>query len=160
MARRRLRIFLQVISWWTCHPLCASQSPMARSKKSDRRDTHHTVSAGILESVGRGFLIATATIVAGVVIGTAQLAALGLWMVGAVAVSGVGCFIGSALVKNAGYDRCEKKVGGSPRSPKASKVMAAMPLVEAAGDVASEERWARRIVMSGREPDQGPGRSA
>jgi hypothetical protein len=133
---------------------------MARSKTSDGRDTHHTVSAGILESVGRGFLIATATVVAGMMFGTAHLAAMGLWMVGLAAASGVGCFIGSALVKNAGYDRCEKNIGGSPRSPKVSKAIAATPVVDDAGDVASEERWARRIVMSGREPDQGPGRSA
>jgi hypothetical protein len=132
---------------------------MARSNKSDGRDTHHTVSAGILESVGRGFLIATATVVAGVVIGTAQLAALGLWMVGAVAVSGVGCFIGSALVKNAGYDRCERKVGGSPRSPKLGKAIAATPVVDDAGDVASEERWARRVAASDRQREHGTGRS-
>jgi hypothetical protein len=131
---------------------------MARSKHRDARDTHHTVSAGILESVGRGFLIATATVVAGVVIGTAHLAAMGLWMVGLAAASGVGCFIGSALVKNAGYDRCEKKVGGSPHAPKVSKVMAAMPVVEAVGDVGPEERWARRVAMSDRQRENGAGR--
>jgi hypothetical protein len=131
---------------------------MARSNKSDGRETHHTVSAGILEAVGRGFLIATATVVAGVMIGTAQLAALGLWMVGAVAVSGVGCFIGSALVKNAGYDRCERKVGGSPRSPKLGKAIAAIPVVEASGDVAPEEHWARRVATRDRQAEHGSGR--
>ena len=35
--------------------------------------------------------------------------------------------------------------------------MAAMPGVEAAGDVAPEERWARRMAMTGRQREHGTG---
>ncbi len=49
---------------------------MVRSKHRDAKETHHTVSAGILESLGKGFLIATATVVAGMMFGTAHLASM------------------------------------------------------------------------------------
>jgi hypothetical protein len=128
---------------------------MVRSKQRDARDTHHTVSASILDALGRGFLIATAGVVAGLMFGTANLAALSLWTIAVAAASGVGCMIGSALVRNAGCDRCEKKVGGSTRAAHAMEVTAAMPTVEAAADVASEERWARRMVMGRKQREHG-----
>jgi hypothetical protein len=130
---------------------------MARWKHRDARDTHHTVSAGILDALGRGFLIATAGVVAGILFGTAHLAAMGLWTLGLAAASGVGCMISSALVRNAGCDRGEKNVGGSPRAADVRKVMAAMPAVEAAAEVAPEERRARRRVMTGRQREHGTG---
>jgi hypothetical protein len=130
---------------------------MARSKYREARDTHHTVSAGILDALGRGLLIATAGVVAACFFGTAHLAAMGLWMIGLAAVSGVGCMIGSALVRNAGCDRCEKNVGGSVRAAKISKAVAATPVVEVEED-APEERWARRMAMNGRQRDTGTGR--
>src|SRR5262245_57101445 len=95
-------------------PLIWQWSLMARSKHRDARETHHTVSAGILDALGRGFLIATASVLAGLCFGTAHLA-IGLWAIGLAAASGVGCMVGSALIRNAGCDRCEKKAGGSPR---------------------------------------------
>lgn len=124
---------------------------MARSKNSDARDTHHTVSAGILDALGRGFLIASAGVLAGVMFGTAHLAAmsLGLWTIGVAAASGVACMIGSALVRNAGCDRCEKKAGGPPHSPKVRKVMAAMPVVEAAGAFSGASPWRRKRPVAG-----------
>jgi hypothetical protein len=128
---------------------------MGRSKQSDARDTHHTVSAGIMESVGKGLLIATAGVVAGALFGTAQLAAMSLWMLGVVAASGVGCMIGSALVRNAGYNRCEQKPAGSSRAKHASKATEVKPAVDAASDVAPEERWARRIAMADRQREPG-----
>jgi hypothetical protein len=131
---------------------------MVRSKYRDARDTHHTVSAGILDAIGRGFLIATAGLVAGMMFGTAHLAAMSMWTVAVAAASGVGCMIGSALVRNAGCDRCEKKGGGSPRAAKVRKGMAAMPVVEAAEDVAHEDRWARRMAMIGRQHGTGTGK--
>jgi hypothetical protein len=133
-------------------------SPMVRSIHRDARDTHHTVSASILESVGKGFLIATATVVAGIMFGTAHLAAIGLWMLGVAATSGVGCMIGSAIVRNLGCDRCEMKVGGTPRATNVRKDLGAMPVVEEAGDVAPEKRWARRIVMTGQHCENATGR--
>jgi hypothetical protein len=130
---------------------------MVRSTQRDARDTHHTVSAGILDALGRGFLIATAGVVAGALFGTAHLAAIGLWTLGVAAASGVGCMIGSALVRNAGCDRCEKRVARAPRAAHVRKGMTAVPAVEAAGDVAPEERWARRMVTMGQQREHGTG---
>jgi hypothetical protein len=137
-------------------PLIWQWSLMVRSQ---HRDTHHTVSAGILDAVGRGFLIATAGVVAGLMFGTAPLAALSLWTVGVAAASGVACMIGSALVRNAGCDRCEENGGGSLQTANVREVVTAMPGVEADG-VAPEERWARRMAMNGRQREQltGTGR--
>ena len=50
--------------------------------------------------------------------------AMGLWMIGLAAVSGVGCMIGSALVRNPGCDRCEEKGGGQVRAVKGRKGLA------------------------------------
>jgi hypothetical protein len=130
---------------------------MVRLTQRDARDTHHTVSAGILDALGRGFLIATAGVVAGALFGTAHLAAMSMWTVAVAAASGVGCMIGSALVRNAGCDRCEKRVARSPRAAHVRKGMAAMPVVEAAEDVAHEDRWARRMAMIGRQHGTGTG---
>jgi hypothetical protein len=44
-------------------PLIWQWSLMVRSNHRDARETHHTVSAGIMDAVGRGFLIATAGLV-------------------------------------------------------------------------------------------------
>jgi hypothetical protein len=130
---------------------------MARSKHREARDTHHTVSAGILDALGRGFLIATAGVVAGTFFGTAHLAAMGLWMIGLAAVSGVGCMIGSALVRNAGCDRCERKVGGSVRATHVGKDVGARTVVEVE-EAAPEERWARRMAMNGQQRGTSTGR--
>jgi hypothetical protein len=120
------------------------------------RDTHHTVSAGILEGLGKGFLIATAGLVAGLMFGTADLAALSLWTVGVAAASGVACMIGSTLVRNAGYDRCEEEPVGSTPAAKAGMGIAAMPGIEA-GDVEPEERWTRRTAVTARQREQSAG---
>ena len=88
------------------------------------RDTHHTVSANIMEALGKGFLIATAGVVAGLMFGTASMASMGLWTVGVAAASGVACMIGSALVRNAGCDRCEVTDGGLPQAAQAGEGMA------------------------------------
>jgi hypothetical protein len=130
---------------------------MIGSKHRDARDTHHTVSAGILDALGRGFLIATAGLVAGLLFGTANLAAISLWTVGVAAASGVGCMVGSVLVRNAGCDRYEEDVGGSPQGAKAREGMAATPGVEA-GDIEPEERWARRMAVTDRPREHATGR--
>ena len=133
---------------------------MVRSKYRDARDTHHTVSAGILDALGRGFLIATAGVMAGLMFGTAPLAGLALWTIGVAAVSGVACMVGSALVRNAGCDRGEKEISESLRAPKVRKVRETMPGVEAVEDVAPEERWARRTALIGQGREHGTGRGA
>jgi hypothetical protein len=143
------------VDFW---PLMWQWSLMVRSIHRDARDTHHTVSASILESIGKGFLIATATVVAGLMFGTAHLAAMGLWMLGVAAASGVGCMVGSAIVRNLGFDRCETKVGGTKRAINVRKDLGAMPVVEEAGDVAPEERWTRRIMITGQQRENAAGR--
>ena len=122
------------------------------------RDTHHTVSAGIMESIGKGFLIATAGMLAGAMFGTANLSAIGMWTTLAAAASGVACMVGSALVRNAGYDRCELDGSGSPEATKGREAMTAVPGVEAAGEIVSEERWARRMAATDRKREHATGR--
>lgn len=81
---------------------------------------------------------------------------VGLRTVGVAAASGVACIIGSALIRNAGCDRCEVAEGGSPRDVEAREGVAVVPGVEAAAEVAAGERWARR--MAGRQQGAGTGR--
>ena len=139
-------------------PLIWQWSLMARLAFRDERDTRHTVSAGILDALGRGFLIATAGLAAGLMFGTAHLAALSLWTVAVAAGSGVACMIGSALVRNARYDHCEE-IDAAAQTDSA-KSMAPMPVVEAPADIVAEENRARRMVMSGRQREHGTGRGA
>lgn len=132
---------------------------MGRSNHRGARDTHHTVSAGILDALGRGFLIATAGVVAGAIIGTSHLAAMGLWTIGVTAAGGVACMVGSALVKNAACDRRERNVRRSPQATTGRKVVAAMPNREIGEGDSPEEGRARRRVMLGRQQNQDTGRS-
>jgi hypothetical protein len=124
---------------------------MARSKL--------TVAANILDACGRGFLIATAGVVAGLMFGTVHLAAmgLGLWTIGVAATGGVGCLIGSALVRQVAYDR-----GGARAAPASSpapgKSRDATPAGEPARDDAPEEHRARRRVMDRRQREHNWGR--
>jgi hypothetical protein len=109
--------------------------------------TQRTVSAGVLEAFGKGLLIATASFVAGTMLGTAHLA-VGLWTIGLIAASGVGCMVGAALVNNMACNRWAKKSGWPPR---AANVAKALPAVEAQQELAPEEYRARRRVMDERQ---------
>jgi hypothetical protein len=120
-------------------------------------ETHHTVSAGILDALGRGFLIATAGVVASALFGTAHLEALSLWTIAVAAASGVGCMIGSALVRNAACDPGEKEADGPSPAMNARRDMAEMPVIDTDRDIAPEERWARRMEMNGRQGERGTG---
>jgi hypothetical protein len=131
---------------------------MARWMHRDAQGTHRTVSAGILDALGRGFLIATAGVVAGTMFGTANLAAISLWTIPVAAASGVGCMIGSVLVKHAGSDRYGRKTGGAPRAATVRTAKAPEPAVEPAEAADVEEHRARRRVISGRQREQGAGR--
>jgi hypothetical protein len=71
-------------------------------RQRDGEETHHTVSADILNSLGKGFLIATAGVIAGALFGTSRIAELGLWTVGVAVAAGIGCVIGGAIVRNLG----------------------------------------------------------
>jgi hypothetical protein len=125
---------------------------MARSKL--------TVAANILDACGRGFLIATAGVLAGLMFGTVHLAAmgLGLWTIGVAATGGIGCLISSALVRQAAYDRGGTKAAPVPEATTLRKARDAMPALEPARDVAPEERRARRMVIARRQREQGMGR--
>jgi hypothetical protein len=128
---------------------------MARSKL--------TVAANILDACGRGFLIATAGVVAGLMFGTVHLAAmgLGLWTVGVAATGGIGCLVGSALVRQAAYDRGGAKAAAVPESPALGKSRDAIPpAVERARDDAPEQHRARRRVLASRRREHGMGRGA
>jgi hypothetical protein len=131
---------------------------MPRSKQTDARDTRRTVFSGVLESVGKGFLIATAGLVAGLMFGTQHMPALSLWTVAVAAASGVGCMVGSALVKNVGCNRSANKSRWSPHAANVRKAAPAVTAVEAAQDVPRDEWRARRRVMLSREREHSSGR--
>jgi hypothetical protein len=131
---------------------------MPRSKQTLAGDTQRTVSAGVLEALGKGFLIATAGLLAGLMFGTAHMPAISLWTVAVAAASGVGCMVGSALINHAEQKRWTKKPGWMPHAANVRKLRPAMPAVEAATDVAPEEFRARRMVMDGRQREHGSGR--
>jgi hypothetical protein len=135
-------------------PLICHRSPMPRWNYTKPVETPRTVSASVLDALGRGFLIATASFLAGTMLGTAHLA-VGTWTIGVlgvIAAGGVGCLVGSALVKNLGCQRWARKSGWSPHAGKAAAV-------EAAEEVAPEEWRARRRVMEGRQREHSSGRS-
>ena len=123
------------------------------------RDTHHTVSAGIMEALGKGLLIATAGLIAGLMFGTTHLPELSLWTVGVAAASGIGCMVGSALVRNAGFDGGGQEAEDPAPAARIEKAMAASPAMDIAGD-GPEECRARRRVTASRERGQGSGRCA
>jgi hypothetical protein len=75
------------------------------SEDPDPGETLHDVASDILHALGKGFLIASAGILLGAMIGTNHLAAFGMWMVGAAAALGAGSVIGSAVVRNARWTR-------------------------------------------------------
>lgn len=89
--------------------------------------------------------------------GTVHLAAmgLGLWTIGVAATGGIGCLIGSALVRQAAYDRGGAKAAAVPEAPNLRKSRDAMPAVQPARDDAPEERRARRRVLAGRQREHG-----
>jgi hypothetical protein len=76
------------------------------SEDPDPGETLHDVASDILHALGKGFLIGSAGILLGAVIGTNHLAAFGLWTLGAAAALGAGSVIGSAVVRNA---RCARE---------------------------------------------------
>lgn len=79
------------------------------SEDPDPGETLHDVASDILHALGKGFLIASAGVLLGAVIGTNHLAAFGLWTVGVAAAMGVGSVIGAAILRNAGCGRRESE---------------------------------------------------
>jgi hypothetical protein len=124
-----------------------------------QKDTHHTVSADILNALGKGCLIATGGLIAGILLGTANPALLSLFTVAIAAVSGVGCIIGSAVVRNAGFDVCEQDVERSTPEVRVGKSMAESPTLGEGLDGAAEDWGARRRVMASRERGHGTNRT-
>ena len=121
-----------------------------------QKDTHHTVSAGVIEALGKGLLIATGGLIAGITFGTTNITDLSLWAVGVAAVSGVACMVSSALLRNAGFDGGGQDADRPSPAPGAGKGIEATPVVEAAAEV--EECRARQRLAASRERGHGTGR--
>ena len=105
---------------------------MRRRRFSDDPDpgeTRHDVASDILHALGKGFLIGSAGILLGAVLGTTQLAALGLWTLGAAAAMGAGCVIGSALIRNAGCDRREPETDQARQHREIMVIARSLPVV-------------------------------
>jgi hypothetical protein len=132
---------------------------MARSKQMVDPGTQRTVFSGVLESIGKGFLIATAGLVAGLMFGTQHMPLISLWTVAVATASGVGCMIGSALVKNAACNRWGGKSRWSPHAANVRKAAPALTVVDAAQDAVQDEWRARRRVTERRQREQSTGRS-
>ena len=99
-----------------------------RRRYSDDGENHHTVGAKILDGFARGLLIATSSLVLGAMLGTSNLAAVGLWTLGVAAAVGVGLHIGAGIVHNIG---CGEREAEPAKSPQAAEVLslATMPRV-------------------------------
>jgi hypothetical protein len=132
---------------------------MARSKQTDAGQTQRTVFSGVLESLGKGFLIATAGLVAGLMFGTQHMPMISLWTVAVAAAGGVGCMIGSVVVKNAECNRRVNRARWSPHAANVRKAAPAVTVMEPAQDVAPDEWRARRRVLERWQRDQGASRS-
>ncbi len=137
------------------------------SEDPDPGETKRDVAGDILHALGKGFLIGSAGIMLGAVLGIHHLAALGLWALGAAAAMGAGCVIGSALVRNAGSsgDRREWEAERARQHGRILAIVHSLPVVldgeavrladEPVGYVALIER--RREADQARTGD-GPGR--
>jgi hypothetical protein len=66
--------------------------------------------------LGKCFLIATASIMAGARFGASPLAANGVWTVAVLVGLGTGCIIGAAIVKNLGGAKDDEEAEESPRT--------------------------------------------
>ncbi len=78
---------------------------MGRKWLDDDLETHHSISANIMEAVGRGLLIATVGIVLGGLMGSSNAARFGAGLLVGSGIVGAACMIGSGLVRNAGWRR-------------------------------------------------------
>jgi hypothetical protein len=127
-----------------------------RRRYSDDGKNHHIITASILEACGRGLLIATAGLVLGAMLGTSNLAAVGLWTLGVAAAVGVGLHIGAGIVHNIGC-------GGREAEPEESRQtaevhsMAKLPSVLAAESGTPAERRAGYVVLLDQEREQQHG---
>jgi hypothetical protein len=125
---------------------------MGRRRYSDEPETiHHAVGSGIMDALGRGFLIATAGLVLGAVVGTSQLAALGLWTLGVAGATGVGLMIGSALVKNAGCNRPEPASGEARQAGEVIALAGVTPVVLDAEAGTPAERQGQFVLLLTRQ---------
>jgi hypothetical protein len=123
-------------------------------------ENHHTVAGSILDALGRGALIATASIIVGAMIGTSQLASLGMWLLGVSAAAGVGLVVGAALVKNAGCGRDDAEAEEPPQKAEVLTLVTAMPVVlepEAASPAERRRAYAELVTGDGQH-QHGHGR--
>jgi hypothetical protein len=130
------------------------------SEDPDPGETHHDVAGDILHALGKGFLIGSAGIMLGAILGIHHLATIGLWTLGAATAMGAGCVVGSALVRNAGCDRREWEAEQARQRREIMAIVRSLPVVvdgeavrlsdEPAGYVALIERQREREVSGGK----------
>jgi hypothetical protein len=129
-----------------------------RRRYRDDGETHHTVGAKILEACGRGLLIASASLVLGAVLGTSNLASVGLWTLAAAASIGIGLHIGAAIVHNAGCDRDDGEAAEPRQAAEVLSLAAALPVeLEAVHPAEQRPGYAEQITRD-RDQQHGHGR--
>ena len=121
------------------------------SEDPDPGETRHDVAGDILHALGKGFLIGSAGILLGAVLGIHHLATIGLWTLGAAGAMGAGCVIGAALVRNAGCDRREPESEDARQAGEVMAVEAVLPVVLDAEAVTPAERQGRYVLLLRRQ---------
>jgi hypothetical protein len=128
---------------------------MARKRYGEDEETRHTISANILEAIGRGLMIATAGLVLGAILGTSSAAArFGAGALVASGVIGAGCMIGSALVRNAGCRSRAQEVDEPSETVEITAFMAMHPLLlqqETEGPGEQPARYVERLRQERQE---------
>ena len=121
-------------------------------------ENHFTVGASLLDALGRGALIGTASIIVGAMLGTAHVAEFGMWLLGLSTAAGVGLTVSAALCKNAGRNRHDPEPEGRQPAEGLSLVQVTPVLEVDAGTPA--ERRAAFVELVGRhlERQHGHGR--
>jgi hypothetical protein len=102
---------------------------MRRWRYADDTETHHTISANIIEAVGRGLLIATAGIVLGAFLGTADAGRFGAGLLAGSGLMGAACLVGSGLLRNADCRRREQEAEQKCLTADIMPFVAMQPLV-------------------------------
>jgi hypothetical protein len=131
---------------------------MRRRRYNDEpKAIHHAVGAGVMDALGRGFLIATAGLVLGAIVGTSHLAALGLWTFGVAGAAGMGLMIGSALVRNAGCERQEPESDEARQVREVMAIAASFPVVLEAEDVRLSDQPKLYVALLEQQRVEGTG---
>ena len=110
-------------------------------RPSNDCENHLTVSASLLDGLGRGALISVGSILVGIALGTAHAAQFGMSLLGLSIAAGVGLTIGAALCKNAGRNRHDP--APEPRqTAEGLSLVHVTPVLEVDADTPAERRAA------------------